>query len=500
MLCAILGNALSSCCALLELGFPERSRRVQAGRKKLHATINMNYYWTNMAKDINDFCKGCVLCSIFKTSNTGKTEIGTPRKVTQPFECIQMDICSGFPKVNGFSSFLNIVDLYTGYVIPVALKNENSATIAKILEENVFKVFGIPKEISSDNAANLQGPEIKKLFHFYNILHRQTVPYSPQSHALVEIQNRYVTQLVRILTDQFQTNWINVLTLATLITNSVPRPELLNHSPYFLLFNQEPFENKEISNEELNLSAHLQKSENNKNFIRLLREFLLFQREKKNKAIKRTYLSFPVGTLILIKDNRPRVHKKSKPIYFKCPQKVVNEYHSTVYSEDFLGRVFKHSKNNVKIANERTKELFGILPENIKMILGEEINSQEFDEIKNEGILPEYLKDLEIMENMERITRSRGQLPEDNHLLEQSQEVENNIEFEDDFEEIENSRFMKNLKNLHNEGKLKTKTTMKEVATESYIIDHERLLEEDDNYLDTGLERQDKRVTFNLPN
>jgi hypothetical protein len=62
----------------------------------------------------------------------------------------------------------------------------------------------------------------------------------------VENSNRYLVELLRILSEQFKTSWPNVLSLATLLVNSVPRPQLKNHSPYFIIFQKEPFENDDF--------------------------------------------------------------------------------------------------------------------------------------------------------------------------------------------------------------------------------------------------------------
>ena len=90
-----------------------------------------------------------------------------------------MDVCSGLNPVKGKTSFINFVDLFSGYSVNVPLKNENSATIAEIIETSIIKIFGPPIEISADNASNLGGPEIITLLNFYNISLRRTVPYSP---------------------------------------------------------------------------------------------------------------------------------------------------------------------------------------------------------------------------------------------------------------------------------------------------------------------------------
>jgi transposase InsO family protein len=154
----------------------------------------------------------------------------------EPKQAWQIDICQGLPPTKNSSSFLTMVDIYSGYVVATPLRKETSEEIAKILEENIFKIFGPPTEISSDNAANLNGPEIKRLLKFYNVKRSLTTPYSPESHGLVENCNRYITELVRILSDQFQTPWIDVISLASIMMNSIPRKSLLNHSPFFIMF------------------------------------------------------------------------------------------------------------------------------------------------------------------------------------------------------------------------------------------------------------------------
>ena len=120
----------------------------------------------------------------------------------KPKFCWQIDICSGLTKIDGHQSFLCIVDdMFSGYVVPVALRNETSATIAKTIEQNIIKPFGVPAEISSDNAANLNGLEVVKLCKFYEINRRLTTAYSPESHSLVEVCNKLLAQLMRIFSD-----------------------------------------------------------------------------------------------------------------------------------------------------------------------------------------------------------------------------------------------------------------------------------------------------------
>jgi len=148
------------------------------------------------------------------------------------------------------------------------------------------------------------------------------------------------------------------------------------------MFGNEPFGKDTIfpvDEKFLDINEFVKNSINNKVFVKLIREFLIICREKQNKQRNRKEKSFPKGTLIFVRDLRPKMHKKVKPVFFKTPQKVVSEYKCTVYAVDFLGKVSKHSKNNVKIATERSVKLFGSLPDDIKLVLGEVFNTEQWD-------------------------------------------------------------------------------------------------------------------------
>jgi len=132
--------------------------------------------------------------------------------------------------------------------------------------------------------------------------------------------------LVRIFSDQFQSFWLDVINLAAIIYNSVPRPQLLNHSPHYMMFQKEPFQNHELFQnveENLNLESYLSRTLNDKIYIKLLRERLLKIHEKQNKLKSKRFLSYPVGSVILVRDNRPKANKKLKPIFYKLPQKII---------------------------------------------------------------------------------------------------------------------------------------------------------------------------------
>ena len=87
---------------------------------------------------------------------------------------------------------------------------------------------------------------------------------------------------------------------------------------------------------------------------------------------------------------------------------------------DFLGKVRKHSKNNIKIASNRSNFLFSSLPDDIKIVLGDEFNEELWNKIKDSGTLPAYLSELEIEEETidEFLNRLGDEINEDKETQE----------------------------------------------------------------------------------
>ena len=56
---------------------------------------------------------------------------------------------------------------------------------------------------------------------------------------------------------------------------------------------------------------------NDRIYTKLIFEFLIQERKRKNKEKYSTYRSYPVDTLVLVKILKPRVHKKINPIFEK---------------------------------------------------------------------------------------------------------------------------------------------------------------------------------------
>jgi hypothetical protein len=64
-----------------------------------------------------------------------------------------------------------------------------------------------------------------------------------------------------------------------------------------------------------------------------------------------------IGSLIYAKDFTKVPCKKAKAVYLRTPEKVIAEYATMVYTIDFLGKIHKRAKYNIKLATDRSLKL-----------------------------------------------------------------------------------------------------------------------------------------------
>ena len=80
------------------------------------------------------------------------------------FEVISLDINGPSPKNSiGFVFTVTVIDHFTKYAFLEPIRNQEEATIMKILMERVFPFTGLPRKILTDRGSNFERHLFKKL-------------------------------------------------------------------------------------------------------------------------------------------------------------------------------------------------------------------------------------------------------------------------------------------------------------------------------------------------
>jgi len=151
-----------------------------------------------------------------------------------PGDHLEIDLIEMIESTDGMKYVLNIVDVFTGFVMLYAIPNNYAETIAEKLWE-MISIFGPPKIISSDNGAEFVNAIIKAFMKHEGISHRLITSWHPQASGKVERVNRTMRDTINKLVRGMHVHWPLYLPFAQLSYNDKVH-ELTYSTPYALTF------------------------------------------------------------------------------------------------------------------------------------------------------------------------------------------------------------------------------------------------------------------------
>ena len=203
--------------------------------------IRQHYYWPNMRKEIEAFCKTCHVCQ--KNYRPKFRAVLHPHELAKaPFEVIGIDFLGPIKPVSpqGNSVIMVITDYFSKWVEAIPLPNQTALTTAKALCKHVVLRHGLPKAMVTDRGVNFTSKLFRHICKEFNIDHRLTTAYNPASNGETERFNRTLTTMLRKeLVEKSHDNWEEVLeylcfAYRTTVHNST------NETPFFLLHGRDP--------------------------------------------------------------------------------------------------------------------------------------------------------------------------------------------------------------------------------------------------------------------
>ena len=140
------------------------------------------------------------------------------------------------PKSNrGHKFILCIIDEITNYLITIPLYQEKSEEVREALIENIITKYCIPDCIIMDQDSKFMSSLMNYLFTKFNIKIKIVAPYNHQSLQAEHGIKSLLTILTKHLTNLGQM-WPKYLLLSTFAYNTFNTPNLVNYSPYELVF------------------------------------------------------------------------------------------------------------------------------------------------------------------------------------------------------------------------------------------------------------------------
>ena len=125
----------------------------------------------------------------------------------QPLELLCIDFTKADIAKGGKENILGLTDAFSKYSQAFVTSNQKSLTMAKVLVEKWFSVFGIPARIHSDQGRSFDNEIISNLCKMYGIRQSTTMPYNPRGNSQCKQFNRTLFTLMKILDREQKPNW-----------------------------------------------------------------------------------------------------------------------------------------------------------------------------------------------------------------------------------------------------------------------------------------------------
>ncbi|XP_042051565.1 uncharacterized protein LOC121796857 [Salvia splendens] len=130
-----------------------------------------------------------------------------PVIVCEVFDVWGMDFMGPFPSSYGNSYILVAVDYVPKWIEDKATSTCESKEVDKFLKSNMFSRFGVSRAIISDQGTHFCNRTIEALMKRYEVHHRLSSPYHPQSNDQTEISNREIKSILEKMINPSRKDW-----------------------------------------------------------------------------------------------------------------------------------------------------------------------------------------------------------------------------------------------------------------------------------------------------
>ena len=129
-----------------------------------------------MYKDVAQYVKDCLHCQVAKSPHVGpKTQPGSII-ANGPLDLLCVDFTTMDPSRNGKENVLVLTDAFSKLGQAFVTPNQKTLTVAKIIVDKWFHVYGIPLRIHSVKGQSFENTILEHLYSMYRVKQSTTTP------------------------------------------------------------------------------------------------------------------------------------------------------------------------------------------------------------------------------------------------------------------------------------------------------------------------------------
>ncbi|CAN6691847.1 unnamed protein product [Malus baccata var. baccata] len=169
--------------------------------------LECGFYWPTIFRDARTFCLTCDRCQRMRNISAKDQMPQNPILSVEIFDVWGIDFMGPFPSSHGFLYILLAVDYVSKWVEAKATRTNDSKVVADFVKSNIFARFGMPRVLISDGGSHFCNRTIEALLKKYNVTHRVSTPYHPQTSGQAEVSNREIKQILEKTVGPTRKDW-----------------------------------------------------------------------------------------------------------------------------------------------------------------------------------------------------------------------------------------------------------------------------------------------------
>lgn len=277
------------------------------GAKKTISRTRQHYYWPSLIQDVKNYVRQCEVCARHKVAQLPPSGLmGRHRDVSEPFQVISMDLMGPFPRSKQGNTMLLVVSCwFSKFCLLFPLRNGKAGNICKIIEEDVFLLYGTPNVIICDNGKQFVSGQFKELSNNYGVDLWYTPYYHPQANPTERVNRVIGTAIASYVQDNHK-EWDKYLAhVAHALRTAVH--EVTGKTPSYLFFGRETSVHGRKAEQFQSTQPLTFNRQNRENGLKLRNEIFTdinnrlkeaYEINKKNYDLRRRVCTYRVGDLV----------------------------------------------------------------------------------------------------------------------------------------------------------------------------------------------------------